>query len=71
MQRLNKHFDKTINFMIHDFLPSTNNQLECYNGVSLPDQQKRIYRTDREINRATKLGQIRWTNRNRKIPTTN
>ena len=57
--------------MIYDFLPSTNNQLECYNGVSLPDNQKRIYRTGKGINRATKLGQIRWTSRNRKIPTTN
>jgi len=71
IQRLDKYFDKAINFMVNDFLPPTNNQLECYNGVSLPDNQKRIYRTDRGLDRATKLGQIRWTERNRKIPTTN
>ena len=28
--------------MVYDFLPSTNNQLECYNGVSLPDNQKKF-----------------------------
>ena len=55
--------------MIYDFLPRTNNQLECYNGVSLPDNQKKIYRTDRGLNRATKLGRKRWMERNRKIQT--
>ena len=69
IRRLNKTFDKTINHMIHDSLPRTNNQLECYNGVSLPDNQKRIYRTDNGLNRAIKLGKKRWMERNRKIQT--
>jgi len=71
IHRLNKTFDKAVNHMVHDFLPSTNNQLECYNGVSLPDNQKRIYRTDKGLERATILGRIRWTKRNRKSPISN
>jgi len=55
--------------MIYDFLPNTNNQLECYNGVSLPDNQKRKYWTDKGLERATKLGRIRWMKRNKKIST--
>ena len=66
IQRLNKIFDKAVNHMIYNFLPSTNNQLECYNGVSLPDNQKRIYRTDRGLERAIRLGKKRWMERNRK-----
>jgi hypothetical protein len=48
------------------FLPSTNNQIECYNGVSLPDEQKRIYRANEWLDRALKFGRIRWTQRNKK-----
>jgi hypothetical protein len=66
IRRLSKIFDKTVNHMIYSFLPSTNNQLECYNGVSLPDNQKRIYRTDRGLDRAIRLGMKRWMERNRK-----
>jgi hypothetical protein len=66
IQRLNKTFDKAVNHMVYEFLPSTNNQLECYNGVSLPDNQKKAYRTDRGLERAIKLGRKRWMERNRK-----
>ncbi|MCL2116217.1 MAG: transposase [Methanobrevibacter sp.] len=66
IRRLNKTFEKTVNHMIYDFLPRTNNQLECYNGVSLPDNQKRIYRTDRGLERTITLGRKRWMDRNRK-----
>ena len=66
IKRLAKNFDKAINHMRYDFLPRTNNQLECYNGVSLPDNQKRKYRTDRGLNRAITLGRKRWMDRNRK-----
>jgi hypothetical protein len=69
IQRLSKTFNRAVNHMIHDFLPRTNNQLECYNGVSLPDNQKRIYRTDRGLDRAAKLGRKRWMDRNRKTAT--
>jgi hypothetical protein len=64
--KLKKTFDKAINYMKYDFFPTTNNQLECYNGVSLPDNQKRKYRTDRGLERAIILGRLRWTKRNRK-----
>jgi hypothetical protein len=50
--------------MRYDFLPNTNNQIECYNGASLPDGQKKIYRTDEGLDRATTFGRIRWYLRN-------
>jgi hypothetical protein len=66
IKRLEKNLDRGINHMRYDFLPSTNNQIECYHGVSLPDEQKRIYRTDEGLDRASRFGRIRWTQRNRK-----
>jgi hypothetical protein len=66
VKRLGKNLDRGINHMRYDFFPSTNNQIECYHGVSLPYEQKRIYRTNEWLDKASKFGRIRWTQRNRK-----
>jgi predicted RNase H-like nuclease (RuvC/YqgF family) len=66
IEKLKKNFDKTTNYRKYDFFPTTTNQLECYNGTSLPDNQKRICQTNKGLDRAIKLGRIRWTKRNRK-----
>jgi hypothetical protein len=60
IRRLNKNLDRGINHMRYNFLPNTNNQIECYNGASLPNRQKKIYRTDEGLDRATTFGRIRW-----------
>ncbi|GAA5818848.1 MAG: Pseudogene of transposase [Methanobrevibacter sp. CfCl-M3] len=33
IRRLSKNLDRGINHMRYDFLPNTNNQIECYNGA--------------------------------------
>jgi hypothetical protein len=49
VKRLGKNLDRGINYMIYDFLPNTNNQIECYNGVAFPKRKKKIYRTEKNL----------------------
>jgi len=64
IKRLSKTFERSINHIKNDFLPNTNNLLECYFGVTLPGHFKRKFRTLKGIKRRLRLSNIRWIKRN-------
>jgi uncharacterized C2H2 Zn-finger protein len=67
LTKLSGKFERATQFMKNKLFPKTNNINECYNGVTLPKFQKKIYRTDQGLERATKFNRIRWHKRNLKI----
>ena len=64
VKRLSKTFEKSINHIKNEFLPNTNNLLECYFGVTLPKYLKRRFRTLKGLERRLRLSDIRWIKRN-------
>ena len=64
MKRLSKNFQRSINHTKHSFLPSTNNLIESFFGITLPQHLKRKYRTIEGLNMRLRLAKIRWTQRN-------
>jgi hypothetical protein len=64
IKRLSKNFQRTINHTKHKFLPSTNNLIELYYGITLPKQLKRKYRTTKGLETRIRMSQIRWNQRN-------
>ena len=64
IKKLSKTFERSINHIKNDFLPNTNNLLECYFGVTLPRYLKRRFRTLKGIERKLRLSNIRWIKRN-------
>jgi len=64
VKRLSKTFERSINHIKNEFLPNTNNMLECYFGVTLPGYLKRRFRTLKGLERRLRLSDIRWIKRN-------
>ena len=64
VKRPSKTFEKSINHIKNNFLPNTNNLIECYFGVTLPGCIKRKFRTLKGLKRRLRLADIRWIKRN-------
>jgi hypothetical protein len=64
LKRLKPNFHKTINHLKNKLIPSTNNTIECYFGVTLPDYLKRRYRTTKGLEQWLNLAKLRWHSRN-------
>ena len=64
LKNLNKKFDKTIEYHKNPQIPRTNNKIEGYFKITLPQNLKRIYRTREGLIRWIRLQKIRWIERN-------
>jgi DNA repair exonuclease SbcCD ATPase subunit len=64
IKKLMKNFQRTINHTKHKLIPSTNNNIELYFGITLPKQLKRKYRTIKGLKTRLRLSKIRWNQRN-------
>lgn len=64
IKKLNKDIDSTLNHIIHDDIPNTNNKIEGYYKITLPRHLKRKFRTDEGLDIRLRLNRIRWTERN-------
>ena len=64
LKNLNKKFDKTIEYHKNPQIPRTNNKIEGYFKITLPNHIKRIYRTREGLIRWIRLQKIRWMERN-------
>jgi len=64
IRNLSKDLERTLNHIIHDKIPNTNNKLEGYYKITLPRHLKKIYRTEKGINIKLRLSRIRWIKRN-------
>ena len=64
--KLKPNFDSYMRHTLHDFLPTTNNALENYFGVTLPRHLKKIYKTTEGITMyldlQMEMGQKLWKN---------
>ena len=65
IQKLNKIFDKTINHIENDNIPSTNNKKERHFGITLPGYLKNRYKTDLGLEIHLKIAEYRWNQRNK------
>ena len=73
IKNLSRDLNRTLNHIIDDKIPNTNNKLEGYYKITLPRYLKKIYRTEKGLNIKLRLNRIRWTERNviqRKIAST-
>ena len=61
---LKNRFDKTITFYDNPLIPSTNNTIERYFGITLPHNLKRKFRTKEGLTRWLRIQKIKWTKRN-------
>ncbi|WP_409199326.1 hypothetical protein [Methanobrevibacter sp. DSM 116169] len=64
IKKLSKNIEKTLQHIIHEEIPKTNNKIECYYKTTMPRYIKKIFRTKEGFIRQMKLQQIRWTKRN-------
>ena len=64
LKNLDKKFDKTTTYFKNELIPRTNNKIEGYFKITLPQHMKRIYRTRKGLIRWIRLQKIRWTKRN-------
>ena len=64
LKNLDKKFDKTTEYYKNPQIPRTNNKIEGYFKITLPQNLKRIYRTRQGLIRWIRLQKIRWTERN-------
>jgi hypothetical protein len=64
IKKLKNNFQKTIKHTQHKFLPSTNNLIELYYGITLPQQLKRKYRTIKGLTIKLRMSKIRLHQRN-------
>jgi hypothetical protein len=62
--KLSKDIDNTLNHIINDDIPNTNNKLEGYYKITLPRHLKRTFRTGKGLDTKLRLNKIRWTKRN-------
>lgn len=69
IQKLSKVFDKTINHIANNCIPSTNNKKERHFGITLPGYLKRRFRTDLGLEMHLKFAEYRWIQRNKKSVT--
>jgi len=69
IHKLNKIFDKIINHIENDNIPSTNNKKERHFGITLPGYLKNRYRTDLGLEIHLKIAEYRWNQRNKKSVT--
>jgi len=58
--KLKPNFDSYMRHTLHDFLPTTNNTLENYFGVTLPRHLKKIYKTTEGITMYLDLQMEKW-----------
>ncbi len=66
IQKLSKVFDKTINHLVYDDVPSTNNKKERHYGVTLPGYLKKRFKTDLGLEMHLNFAEHRWNQRNKK-----
>ena len=64
LKNLDRKFDKTTEYYKNPQIPRTNNKIEGYFKITLPQNLKRIYRTREGLIRWIRLQKIRWTERN-------
>ena len=64
LKKLAKDIDSTLNHIINKNIPNTNNKLEGYYKITLPQYLKRKFRTNKGLNIKLRLNRIRWTERN-------
>lgn len=64
IKNLYSTLDRTLNHIINDSIPNTNNKLEGYYKITLPRYMKKIYRTEKGLNIQLRLNRIRWIERN-------
>ncbi len=69
LNKLKKKLEKAINHITFDDIPSTNNKLERYFGITLPKFLKRRFGTDKGLEIHLNLTQYRWIQRNKKTVT--
>ena len=58
IKKLSKVFDKTINHLANNRIPSTNNKKERHFGITLPGYLKRRFKTDLGLENALKIRRI-------------
>jgi len=66
IKKLSKVFDKTINHIANNRIPSTNNKKERHFGITLPGYLKRRFKTDLGLEMHLKFAEYRWIQRNKK-----
>ena len=64
LKNLDKKFDKSTTYFKNELIPRTNNKIEGYFKITLPQHMKRVYRTREGLIRWIRLQKIRWTKRN-------
>ncbi|BDZ71669.1 hypothetical protein [Methanobacterium petrolearium] len=69
IQKLRKIFDKIINHITNDNVPSTNNKKERHFGITLHGYLKRRFRTDLGLAMHLKFAEYLWIQRNKKSVT--
>lgn len=69
IRKLSKVFDKTINHIANDNVPSTNNKKERHFGITLPGFLKKRFRTDLGLEMHLNFAEYRWIQRNKKSVT--
>jgi hypothetical protein len=65
--KLKPNFDSYMRHTLHDFLPTTNNALENYFGVTLPRHLKKTYKTVEGITMYLDLQMEKWDQNHEKI----
>ncbi len=66
ISNLKHKFEKTINHIGRDDIPPTNNILERFFGITIPQNLKRRFRTDKGLEIHQYLTEYRWIKRNHK-----
>lgn len=66
ISNLKNKFEKTINHIGRNDIPPTNNMLERFFGITIPQNLKRRFRTDKGLEIHQYLAEYQWTKRNHK-----
>jgi predicted nucleic acid-binding Zn-ribbon protein len=64
IEKLPKNFQRLINHIENKLIPSTNNNIELFYGITIPKQLKRKYKTTKGFKTRLRLSKIRWNQRN-------
>ena len=69
LERLKGYLDSTLNHMINEDIPSTNNLLEGFYKITFPRKIKKIFVTYHGAMNRISLNNIRWMKRNGRYKT--